>query len=194
MVLRRVGFYLSIALFIIFSLILGGCRVVPTGNPGANPAEIATPTPTLVSPGGVVAGQASVERVEIMMRESFPVQISALAIGSLPDSCTSLDQVLQEREDTTFHISLTTVRPADQICAAALVPFQKAVEIESVGLKAGKYTVIVNGVSAEFELQVDNVLVEDPIPGVSPKPAAADSSTGYPVPPSPPVESGYPNP
>jgi len=189
MLLKRIGFFLSAG--IIFSFIFGGCRVIP--------ADVSTPTPTLVSPGGVVTGLASVERVEIMMRESFPVQISALAIGSLPDSCTSLDQVIQEREENTFHITLSTIRPADQVCTTATVPFQKAVEIESVGLKAGKYTVIVNGVSAGFELQVDNVLSGSPVPGVSPKAAGTDpagsTTPGYPAPPPPPPEQGgYPTP
>jgi hypothetical protein len=177
------------------SIILGGCRVVPSDN--------ATPTPTLVSPGGVISGVAHVESVEIVMRESFPVQISAMAIGSLPDSCTTLDQVIQERKEKTFHITLSTVRPADEACAAATIPFQKAIEIEAVGLEAGTYAVLVNGVQAGFEIQVDNILPESQDPAADakgPTTNPSDPASGYPVPPpppesqSPPGEGGYPAP
>jgi inhibitor of cysteine peptidase len=189
--MRQKRVRVKIATFLVLSILTtgtlsAGCRVIPTGG--------STPTPTLVSPGGVVTGQASVDRVEIVMRESFPVQISALAVGGLPDGCTVLDQVIQEREENTFHITLTTTRPSDEDCTAVLVPFQKAVEIESVGLKAGKYTVLVNGVTAEFELEVDNILdntlLEEPAPDASPKPA----DLGYPPPALPAGTGVYPTP
>jgi hypothetical protein len=112
--------------------------------------------------------------------------------------------VSQERKEKTFHITLSTIRPADEACAAATVPFQKAIEIEAVGLEAGTYIVIVNGVQAGFEIKVDNILPESQDHAADPKGPTPDpsdpASPGYPVPPpppesqSPPGEGGYPAP
>ncbi|MBA1342157.1 MAG: hypothetical protein C5S52_00965 [ANME-2 cluster archaeon] len=100
---------------------------------------------------------ASVNDIEILLLESFPVQIHAVARGEHPDSCTKVDEVAARREGDTFFVTITTSRPADAMCAQVMTPFEEVVALDVVGLKAGVYTVDVNGVRDTFELQMDNI-------------------------------------
>ncbi len=100
---------------------------------------------------------ASVNDIEILLLESFPVQIHAVARGEHPDSCTKVDEVAARREGDTFFVTITTSRPADAMCAQVMTPFEEVVALDVVGLKAGVYTVDINGVGDTFELQMDNI-------------------------------------
>jgi inhibitor of cysteine peptidase len=116
-------------------------------------------TPT---PAGPIQGLALVESVELLMLESFPVQVRAVVKGSLPDGCTTIDRITQTRRDNTFEIEITTQRPADAVCTLALVSFEETIPLDVADLKAGVYLVVVNGVSNSFELSTDNVLAPTP--------------------------------
>ncbi len=107
--------------------------------------------------GGAAVSLAKVNDIEILLLESFPVQVHAVAIGEHPDSCTEVDRVTTSRTGDTFFVTITTSRPADAICAQVLTPFEEIVVLDVVGLKAGVYTVDVNGVGGTFELQTDNI-------------------------------------
>ena len=104
----------------------------------------------------LLEGLADVERVEILVLESFPVQVHALVEGHLADPCTHLEPPEQRREGQTFWVTLTTSRDPASFCAQLLVPFTTTVSLDVLGLKAGTYTVDVNGVAATFTLAVDN--------------------------------------
>jgi putative hemolysin len=88
-----------------------------------------------------------------------PVQIEVAIKGSLPDSCTEIDQLDQcfDAEESIFWIEITTVRTTDEACAQALVPFEETIALDVCGLPAGTYTVDVNGAQESFTLAVDNV-------------------------------------
>ena len=116
----------------------------PTPDTGGN-----VPTPN---------GLAQVESIEILILESFPVQINVLVEGNLPDACTEIDQVNQrfEAEENIFEVEITTTRTTDEPCAQVLVPFEETISLDVYGLPAGSYTVDVNGVQETFTLDVDN--------------------------------------
>ena len=95
-----------------------------------------------------------------MTLESFPVQIQVVAEGYLPDGCTEIDEITTEREENTFNINISTKRPKDAMCTQAIVPFSETIPLEVQGLKAGNYTVNVNGIMGSFELAIDNILDE----------------------------------
>jgi inhibitor of cysteine peptidase len=105
-----------------------------------------------------MAGRARVEEIEIVILESFPVQVNVVARGNLPDGCTAIDRIEQQRQGDAFLVTITTVRPASQMCTQALVPFEQVISLDVAGLKAGTYMVNVNGVQDTFELAVDNTL------------------------------------
>ena len=125
---------------------------------GTSPTPVPTPT---ASDDGVVQGLATVERVDILIMESFPVQVRVQAQGFLADGCTTIDTITTEREENTFHVRITTVRPVGQACTEALVPFEESIALDVLGLPAGEYTVDVNGTTETFRLDVDNEPVQE---------------------------------
>ena len=126
-----------------------------------------TPAP---DPGGdapgdepVIAGMAQVENIDILLMESFPLQVSVYVEGYLPDGCTEIDQISEtfDPENNTFLVEITTVRPAEAICTQVIVAFEENVPLDVYGLPAGTYTVDVNGVTGTFTFDVDNILPEE---------------------------------
>ncbi|MEA3454136.1 MAG: hypothetical protein U9R12_04315 [Candidatus Caldatribacteriota bacterium] len=101
-------------------------------------------------------GLAPVEEIEIVILESFPVRVQVIASGNLPDPCTEISEVLQEREGNTFFVTIKTYR-SPGFCIQVLAPFEEIISLEVYGLPAGTYTVDVNGVQGTFDLEVDNI-------------------------------------
>ena len=110
--------------------------------------------------GKLIYGSAIVEGIEIMVHESFPVQIRVNARGYLPDGCTKIDEITKEIKDNTFIVSIKTVRPLDTFCTEAIVPYQEVISLDVYGRKAGIYTVNVNSLNGTFELATDNIIRE----------------------------------
>lgn len=113
--------------------------------------------------GGVIQGRAEVNEVTLMIMESFPVQVSAVAKGNLRDGCTEIDetQTSFDEDAKTFRVEITTVRDGDAVCTQALVPFEERIALDVRGLPVGTYTVDVNGVRETFTLDVDNELPDE---------------------------------
>lgn len=153
---------ISFAVAIVALVAAFGCVTTPTAVVSPTAYVPATQVPTEPSDDGVVEGVASVEDIDILILESFPVQVNVVARGNLPDGCTTIDKVTQERDGNTFRVTITTVRPVGMVCTEALVPFERVIALDVYGLPAGVYTVEVNGVSDTFELTVDNVPQEEP--------------------------------
>ena len=103
-------------------------------------------------------GLAPVYEIDILILESFPVQVQVIASGNLPDPCTKISEVLQEKEGNTFFITIKTYR-SPGFCIQVLAPFEEIISLDVYGLPAGTYTVDVNGVQATFDLEVDNILL-----------------------------------
>lgn len=105
-------------------------------------------------------GLAPVEEIEIVILESFPVQVQVIARGNLPDPCTEISEVLQEKEGNTFFITIKTYR-SPGFCIQVIAPFEEIIPLEVYGLPAGTYTVDVNGAQGTFDLEVDNILLKE---------------------------------
>ena len=151
-------------LLVMAAVVVAACGAQPTEAPPATPPEGQTPS------GDTVHGEAMVDSIDILILESFPVQINVVARGNLPDGCTEIDEIISELEEQTFNVTITTARPADAMCTEALVPFEETFSLDVYGLPAGVYTVDVNGVTGTFELAVDNVPQTEPdAPGESPE-------------------------
>ena len=100
----------------------------------------------------------AVDTVQIMLMESLPVQGSATVSGNKSVPCVNLLPAAVSRKDSVFTVVMaeTVLGPAET-CIAVLEPFETSVSLDVLGLSAGTYTVVVNGVSAEFTLDSDNV-------------------------------------
>jgi hypothetical protein len=161
--------------WMIFLFILAACTLpapqTPTTSPDDAPTSetpVATGVPATPS-GETITGAAIVDSVDVLIAESFPVQANAIARGNLPDGCTTIDQIISTQDGNTFNVSITTIRPANQVCTQALVPFEESFALDVNGLPAGDYTVVVNTTAtATFNLAVDNVSAEEPTPTLAP--------------------------
>ncbi|MGB7339688.1 MAG: hypothetical protein WBC91_12415 [Phototrophicaceae bacterium] len=78
-----------------------------------------------------------------------------LITGDLPDSCTEINEISQERIDDVIQITVTTTRPADAACATVLDSFEIDYTIETTGLDDGTYTVDVNGITLTLTLPLE---------------------------------------
>jgi inhibitor of cysteine peptidase len=103
-------------------------------------------------------GLAHIDRIEIFLLESFPVQVHVHISGLLQDSCTARDDMTQWRSGNTFFVRITTIRPTDAICADMVTPFEERLALDVYGVPAGTYRVDVNGVQETFTLAVDNAI------------------------------------
>jgi hypothetical protein len=108
--------------------------------------------------GGVTQGVARVDAIEVLILESFPVQVQVVARGNLRNGCVTIASVDLVREGQTFRVTIGTEWPTDVACTEALVPYEETISLPVSGLTAGTYAVDVNGVRDTFELSVDNVL------------------------------------
>jgi inhibitor of cysteine peptidase len=107
-----------------------------------------------------IIGLALIESIEILILESFPVQVHVRVKGILGDSCTTLHQITQTRVENTFTITITTTRPANVVCADIITRFEERIALDVYGLPAGTYAVDVNSVRDTFTLDIDNVIRE----------------------------------
>ena len=151
---------ISIGILIVAALFTLRCSPPAVVDPNQPVNSSESPTAPAEEPasgtGAIQNGVATVESVDVLILESFPVQVHVAVTGYLPDGCTTLDQVSTEQNGNEFVVTITTQRPADAICTEAIVPYEEVVPLDVAGLPAGQYTVTVNGVSAGFELQMDN--------------------------------------
>jgi hypothetical protein len=108
--------------------------------------DIVTTTPAMVS------------SVDIRMMESFPVQVAADISGTVSDGCSEIGTASIELEEGVFTVDLPQLRPEDAICTQAEEEFTHTVALPVENLPKGVYTVVVNDVTTEFELFVDNTV------------------------------------
>lgn len=109
----------------------------------------------------VVAAQEQplvmVDNVDVAIMESFPVQVSLNVSGNLSVPCVELNEPAVSFENNTFTVVLSeTVLGPAETCITVLEPFETNIALDVLGLSAGTYTVDVNGLEAEFTLEVDN--------------------------------------
>ena len=123
--------------------------VVETPLPTLTPAVTATQP----QPG---EGQAFIESLQVNILESFPVQVRATVSGNLSDGCTSLVSINVQQEDNTFLIDPVTNYDAQMACIQVLVPFSETVSLSVEGLPSGTYTVMADGLSEDFRLEIVN--------------------------------------
>jgi hypothetical protein len=133
--------------------------VVPSPTPEAAEAE-------------TIYGQANVDSIQVLILESFPVQVNVVARGEFSNGCTTIDEILTEMNDNTFEVTITTVSPGDVACTEALVPFDETIPLDVLGLSAGRYTVTVNGITGSFTLDIDNQSPPEEVDAPTPEPTA----------------------
>jgi hypothetical protein len=130
--------------------------------------EAGAPAPPAEGETSAVANsEAEISSVNVLLLESFPVQVNVLIQGMLPDGCTSIDHIDQQRNNNDFLLMVATIRITTALCMAQRQPFEEIASLDVGGLAAGIYTVTVQGqnqMNSSFELSVDNVLPAGEVP------------------------------
>ncbi|MGB3906970.1 MAG: hypothetical protein WBL02_00880 [Methanomethylovorans sp.] len=154
--------YLLILISIAMAILISGCSCQPeiVNNDSNDTSGNQTPFPG-VNNEEFITGVAPVNDVQVLILESFPVQVNVEAMGYLPDGCTTIGNTTIRKDSNTFYVEISTIRPRDAFCTQALVPFTKSVSLDVYGLEKGIYNVDVNGKTASFELSVDNILPDN---------------------------------
>lgn len=123
------------ALFLILPLLLSSCSGIHEG----------------------IDELAPVVSVDILVLESFPVQIHVLIEGYLPTPCYKITSIAKYREGNNFFVTIM-MKDSRLVCIQKIEPFQEVVALDVYGLSAGTYYVDVNGIGNTFTLYVDNIL------------------------------------
>lgn len=144
-------------------LLGAGCGQGSYTNSTTNPASIdpAATSTTNDPPVETEPTQAYVDSVEVVILESFPVQVQVHIKGHFSNGCGQLGDIKTERNGNVFNVKVQGEQPVGAICTQALKPFEEQIGLDVLGLKKGTYTVDVNGVKKDFTLDADNILKEE---------------------------------
>ena len=126
-----------VALGLALPLLVGGCG----GQPG--PTSLA---PT-VEPGMVRAELTPVE-TDLLLLESFPVQVRLFVAGDLPNPCARLGWAVKPGDDQgRIEVALYTDQPTGTACVQVLASYAETIPIGS--FERGSFAVFVNGQQVE---------------------------------------------
>jgi hypothetical protein len=81
-----------------------------------------------------------------------PVEVEVLVKGTLPDACTTLDAVTQNRVGHLVTATLTMRQPHGALCAQVVRPFRFYMPLEGT-YEPGHYTLTLNGVAYPFRIR-----------------------------------------
>jgi len=126
-------------------------------NKQPDSAYTSTPQPTL---NPIDLDQAVVETLQVTLLESFPIQVTALIMGHLPNSCIQIERLDVELIEDIFEINIITSQIAAGDCIQTRQPFKENISLDVEGLPAGIYWVHAGEHQVSFTLDVDNELPE----------------------------------
>lgn len=86
----------------------------------------------------------SIESVDALLMESFPVQIMLQVKGYQTDGCDAPVQIQQSREGNTVSVQIFRDLPPDMVCTLAYTPYKATVKLDG-GFESGTYAIDVSG-------------------------------------------------
>jgi hypothetical protein len=118
----------------------------PSEFPVGTPSNPVTENPYAPQPGDdqLARGSAFINSADLLLMESFPIQVTMILRGSLPTPCHNLRAVITP-PDANNNINIVTYSVADPnaICAQVLQSFEASISLGS--FPPAHYTVSVNG-------------------------------------------------
>jgi hypothetical protein len=108
-------------------------------------------TTTLPAEPGTAHGPVYLDSVEVLLLESYPVQVRALVKGSLPTPCHSLDWEVSGPDDAgRITLDLYSTAEDGAVCVQVLEPFEESIDVGSFA--SGSYVLVVGGVEYPFTI------------------------------------------
>jgi len=120
-------------------------QTIPADQPMENPFA---PKPDDAS---LSRGNAFTQEASLVIRESYPPQISLNLAGDLPTPCYQLRvQIGKPGSDNRINIDVYSVVDPDRMCTQVIKPFEASVDLGT--FPQGHYSVYVNGeLAGEFD-------------------------------------------
>jgi hypothetical protein len=111
---------------------------MPTREPALNPLA---PQP---GDGSLTRGNVFITEASLVIRESFPPQVSVSIKGELPTPCHQLRAEINEPDtDNKIVMDVYSVVNPDLVCIQVVEPFDESIDLGTY--PSGHYTVWVNG-------------------------------------------------
>lgn len=141
----------TILLLLVALAVLGaGLGIALAALPGDSGDNDQTTT-TLPGQPGAVRGPVYLDSVEVLLLESYPVQVRASIVGSLPTPCHQLAWKLSDPDAAgRIVLDVYSTADADAVCTQVLEPFEQSINIGS--FTGGSYVLVVNGVEYPFTI------------------------------------------
>ncbi len=98
-----------------------------------------------------------IEDISILMTELFPIEVNIVASGNLPNSCTVIDQIIEEQKGDTLTLKITA-KPHPTCSNNIKQAFAEVIPLDVAGLTSGLYKIKVNNKTDAFELGIDNII------------------------------------
>ncbi len=122
---------------------------------GSTPAEPGEPVVGEVpNDEGLLGSPVYVDSAEVIIMESYPVQVAVLVKGNLPTPCHELHYQYEIQifgSENRVDITLYSKADPTALCAQSLEPFEKQISLGLEGAVEGTYMVYVNGeLAGEF--------------------------------------------
>jgi len=144
---------ICMSLLLVFVLVFSACSPDANLNDPNRPVDSNDPIP--VEPGngtggsgdeGKLTGNVYLNDVQLMVMESYPVQVAISISGNLPTPCNELRYTVAEPDaDSQIFVEAYSVSNPDEICIEVLEPFTENISLPVQDLPDGSYTVFVNG-------------------------------------------------
>jgi len=121
-------------IFLFLALSLGACN--------AGPSDL---DPSSSSGNDGIRGIAWIDwdASELLVMESFPMQVALVLRGDLPTPCDELAwEIAEPNSEGEIHITAYATHDPEEVCAALLEPFEQRIELGD--FTEGGYSVWVN--------------------------------------------------
>ena len=143
-------------------LVLNACAPIAITNPSGE-----QPTPeieTLPATELPVTGyqRAQVDQVQVGVGVGSPIPVQLTVTGNLPDTCAQIELVQQKQVGSNFEITISSIPSNAEGCVQDTLPFRIEIPLNTTNLPAGSYSVAVNGVGADFQLETGNTTSSQP--------------------------------
>ena len=123
----------------------------PPGDIMSTEEQVLNPFSPRPEDKNLTRGNVYLKEASLVIRESFPPQVSLTVQGDLPTPCHQLraDTGTPDAENR-IEVDLYTVSDPNKVCAQVLEPFEASIDLGT--FPTGHYTVWVNGkMAGEFD-------------------------------------------
>lgn len=135
-------------------LMLAGCThtsAMTTPAATEDPAATAVPTLPASDDENMTRSQVFIDSTEVLILESYPIQVNLSLTGSLPTPCHQLrSAITPPDEENRIFIDVYSVVDPDIVCIQVIEPFTHTISLGS--FPSGHYKIYVNeALVAEFD-------------------------------------------